>query len=277
LYHIYFIFAEDPFAQDWVSSSNLPVILSSNPSLFSRSLKKQLIPCYDFLKSVLVEEKVVTTLKHSPRAFQYNVTNNMAPNISLLRQLGVPQSSISFLVCNYPYEAFNKHTRFVEAVRPPGYGNGIRYQVMEMGFDPLKTVFVLAIQVLLKISKPKLESKLELYKRWGWSKNMAMSAFKRHPNCMLSSEEKITKAMDFIVNKMGWTSANIAINHAVLFFSLEKRIMPRFLVIQILVAKDLVKNDLSMSSILKPIERSFFGKVCDQIPGQHCQILICDI
>jgi mTERF domain-containing protein len=106
--------------------------------LFLRSLKKQLNPCYDFLKSVLVEEKVVTTLKHSPRAFLYNVTNNMVPNIEFLRQLGVPQSSISFLVSNYPCEAFSKHTRFVEAVQ----------QVMEMGFDPLKTVFVLAIQVL---------------------------------------------------------------------------------------------------------------------------------
>jgi mTERF domain-containing protein len=76
---------------------------------------------------------------------------------------------------------------------------------------------------------------LELYKRWGWSKDMALSAFKRHPNCMLLSEEKITKAMDFFVNKMGWPSANISLNPSVLFFSLEKRIMPRFLVIQILL------------------------------------------
>jgi mTERF domain-containing protein len=74
----------------------------------------------------------------------------MTPNIALLRQLGVPQSSISFLVSNYPSEAFSKHTRFVEAV----------HQFMEMGFDPLKTVFVLAIQVFLKMSKPKLESKV---------------------------------------------------------------------------------------------------------------------
>jgi len=87
-----------------VSSSDLPGILSSNPSLFARSLKKHLVPCYDFLKSVLlVEEKVLTTLKRSPRAFLYNVTNNMAPNIALLRQLGVPQSAISFLVSSVHY------------------------------------------------------------------------------------------------------------------------------------------------------------------------------
>jgi mTERF domain-containing protein len=247
-----------------VSGSDLPVFVSSSPSLLTRSLKKQLLPCYDFLKSVLlVEEKVVTTLKHSPRAFLYNVTNNMAPNIALLRQLGVPQSSISFLVCHHPYKAFSKHTRFVEAVQ----------RVMEMGFDPLKTVFVMAIQVLLKMSKPKLESKLEFYKRWGWSKDMALSAFKRHPNCMLLSEEKITKAMDFLVNKMGWPSTNIAINPAVLFFSLEKRIMPRFSVIQILVAKDLVKNDLSLSTILICNERRFLEKFVIKFQDDIPQLL----
>jgi mTERF domain-containing protein len=219
--------------------------------LFGRSLKKQLIPCYDFLKSVLlVNEKVLKVLTRSPRAFQHNVTNNMAPNIALLRQLGVPHSAISFLVSNHPCEAFTTHTRFVEAVD----------EVTEMGFDPLKTVFVHAIQVLLKMSKPKLESKLELYKRWGWSRDMALSAFKRNPICMLLSEEKITKAMDFLVNKIGWLSANIAMNPVVLSFSLEKRIMHRFSVIQILLAKDLVKNDLSLSTILTSNESRFLEK-----------------
>jgi mTERF domain-containing protein len=122
-----------------VLSSDLPGIFSSNPMLLGRSLEKQLIPSYDFLKSVvLVNEKVLTALKRSARAFQFNVATNMAPNVALLRRLGAPQSTISFLVSNYPSEVFAKHTRFVEAVQ----------QVMEI-FNPLKTVFALAIQVLL--------------------------------------------------------------------------------------------------------------------------------
>ena len=96
--------------------------------------------------------------------------------------------------------------------------------------------------------------------RWGWSKDMALCAFKKNPLCMILSEEKMTKVMDFLVNKMGCLSANIAINPAVLLFSLEKRIMPRFSVIQILVAKDLVKNDLPLSTILLPNERRFLEK-----------------
>ena len=234
-----------------VSSSDLITILSSYPFLFKRDLKKHLIPCYDFLKSVLlVDEKVLVTFKRAPRSFICDVTNTMAPNISLLRQLGAPPSTISFLVTNFPSAAFSKHTKFVEAV----------HLVMEMGFDPMKTVFVLAIQVLFKMKKPKLESRLELYKRWGWSKDMALAAFKRFPNCMLSSEEKITKTMDFLVNKIGWSSANIARSPSVITLSLENKIIPRCSVVQILLAKGLVKNNLAVGTFLRPTERIFLEK-----------------
>jgi mTERF domain-containing protein len=234
-----------------VSSSDLITILSSNPFLFKSNLKKRLIPCYDFLKSVLlVDEKVLKTFKRSSRFFLSNVTNTMAPNIALLRQVGAPPSTISFLVTNFPSEAFIKHTKFVEAV----------HQVKEMGFDPMKTAFVEAIQVLLKMSKPKLESKLELYKRWGWSKDMALAVFKRSPNCMLSSEEKMTKTMDFLVNKIGWPPKRIATNPAVIKLSLEKRIIPRWSVVQILLAKGLIKNNLALGTFLQPSERKFLEK-----------------
>jgi mTERF domain-containing protein len=92
-----------------VSSSDLLILASSNPFLLKINLKRRLIPCYDFLKSVLVvDEKVLKTFKRSPQACLGDVTNTMAPNISLLRQLGAPPSAISFLVTNYPSTAFIK-------------------------------------------------------------------------------------------------------------------------------------------------------------------------
>jgi mTERF domain-containing protein len=143
------------------------------------------------------------------------------------------------LVTNFPSSAFSKQTKFVEAVQ----------QVMEMGFE--------AIQVLFKMKKPKLESRFELYKRWGWSKDKALAAFKRSPNCMVSSEEKITKTMNFLVNKIGSPSKHIVINAAVIKLSLEKRIIPRWSVAQILLAKGLVKNNLALGTFLKQTERKF--------------------
>ena len=234
-----------------VSSSDLTRILASSPLLLVRSLENHLIPCYNFLRSVLVvDEKVITTLKRSQLSFLFDVTNNMVPNIALLREFGVNESAISFLVTNFPAIAFIKHAKFVEAV----------HEVKEMGFDPSKSVFVLAIQVIFKMKKPMWESKLEVYKRWGWSKDVALLAFRSYPNCVLLSEEKITKTMDFLVYKMGCPSADIAKNPSVLGLSLEKRIIPRCSVVQLLLAKDLIKNKFSSATLLLPSEKCFLEK-----------------
>ncbi|KAG6645084.1 hypothetical protein CIPAW_08G098600 [Carya illinoinensis] len=171
------------------SCSDLPRFLSSNPPLLSRSLEKRLIPCLDFLKSILLEdEKVVSSVKRAPWVIQFDPRKNMIPNIELLRQVGAPQSAIAFLVTNFPSSVLNKHTRFAELV----------HEVKEMGFNPSKIVFVEAIHAFAKITKSKLESKLELYKR----------------------------------------------NPTVINFCLEKRIVPICSLIQILLAKGLVKSDL---------------------------------
>lgn len=80
------------------------------------------------------------------------VVNDAVQNIEVLKKLGVPQGCISLLVSNFPTVAFAKHSRFVEAVN----------SVKEMGFDPLMSYFVLALQVIAKINKETWESRFTL-------------------------------------------------------------------------------------------------------------------
>ena len=170
---------------------------------------------------------------------------------NFLSEFGVPESAISFLVTNFRGIVLIKHAKFVKAV----------HEVKEMGFDPSKSEFVLTIQVILKLKKkPMLKSKLEVYKRWGWCKDVALLAFRRYPNCVLLSEDKITKTMDFLVHKMGCPSADIAKNPSVLGLSLEKRIIPRCSVVQVLLAKDMIKNKFSSATLLLPSEKCFLEK-----------------
>jgi mTERF domain-containing protein len=247
-----------------VIGSDLPRILTLSPDLLRRSLNNHLIPCYDFLKSVLlVNEKVITTMKRSQRAFLCDVTNVMVPNIALLRELGAPQSAISLLVTNFPSVAFITHAKFVKAVQ----------MVKEFGFDPSKAAFMQAIQVVLKMKKPMWEYKFEVFMRWGWSKEDTLLAFKRSPHCMLLSEEKITKAMNFLVSNLGYSSTDIAKNPVVLNLSLEKRLIPRCSVVQILLAKDLVKNDLSLSTFLLPNEKYFLERFVIKFQDDVPQLL----
>ncbi|KAJ9178535.1 hypothetical protein P3X46_010413 [Hevea brasiliensis] len=76
-----------------VSRLGISIIVSRNPDLLTRSIQRHMIPLYEVLKSVLVsDKKVVTALKRMRRSFRlYSLSNNL----SLLRGLGVSQSSIS--------------------------------------------------------------------------------------------------------------------------------------------------------------------------------------
>jgi mTERF domain-containing protein len=90
---------------------------------------------------------------------------------------------------------------------------------------------------------------------------VALAAFKRCPNCMLSLEEKITKIMNFLVNRIGSPSKHIATDPSLITLSLEKRTIPRCSVVQILLAKGLVKNNLAWGTFLKLTERMFLEKI----------------
>ena len=90
---------------------------------------------------------------------------------------------------------------------------------------------------------------------------------------MCLSEERITKAMDFLVNRMGWPSEHISRNPIVLLFSLEKRTIPRCSVFQILLSKGLVKKDSALFTILRPKEKDFLENYVTKFQQNIPQLL----
>ncbi|KAK7304971.1 hypothetical protein VNO77_42868 [Canavalia gladiata] len=137
---------------------------------------------YEILRSVVLDDKKVAT--EHPFAFTYNdLMDNLVLNIEVLRQCGVPQSSITLLMVHSPSAAYAKHSKFVEAVKA----------VEEVGFNPLKIIFVMAVQVLVTRSKAVWDSRFEVYERWGWNREMVLQAFRKFPNFMKLSEKMVTK------------------------------------------------------------------------------------
>ncbi|WJX37889.1 hypothetical protein P8452_25609 [Trifolium repens] len=235
-----------------VSTTDLPKILLMNTNLLKLSLEKNLIPRFHIIRSLVRDDKeVVSVLKHWSWTFYNNsMVNDSVPNIEVLRKLGVPQRFISLLVCNFPKVAFTKHSRFVEAVN----------FVKEMGFNPLKSNFVLALQGIVKMDKETWESKLKIFQGWGWSKDIYVSAFQRYPQYILISEKKIMKTMNFLVKDMGLTPEDIARIPGILNRNLEKTIMPRCAVVKILKSRGLIKSSLSLSSFIIISEKKFLER-----------------
>ncbi|KAE9596330.1 putative transcription regulator mTERF family [Lupinus albus] len=235
-----------------ISTTVLPKLMLKNHTFLTRSLDKFLIPRYKILRSVVrSDEEVVGALKRDALGFMYcDLNNNFIPNINVLKELCVPQTSISILVMHYPGTAYIAHSRFVEGVN----------LAKELGFDPLKVSFIGALHVLLNLERAKWESRLESYQKWGWSREISLSAFRKFPTFMSLTEERFAKSMNFLVNDMGWPSEDIAGYPVVLAYSLEKRIIPRCRVIKILKSKGLIKNSLSIGSFTSRTEESFLMK-----------------
>ncbi|KAJ4828500.1 hypothetical protein Tsubulata_012465 [Turnera subulata] len=235
-----------------LSSPDLARIFSKNPTILTRSLERQLVPAYDFLKSIyLSDEKIFTALKRTTWILTDDHSKNLRPNIELLRELGVPRAYLSSLLTHFPEAPLQRHELFSKAVD----------EVMEMGFDPKKSSFVLAVHSLCgEANKSLWQRCFEVYsKRWGWSNDEILMAFRRHPHCMMLSEKKIMKAMDFFVNKMGLPSTDIVNCPTALFFSLEKRTIPRCRVVNVLVSKGL-KEGFRLNSVLPPTEKDFLRR-----------------
>ncbi|XP_077248881.1 transcription termination factor MTERF15, mitochondrial-like [Tasmannia lanceolata] len=234
-----------------LSGHNLAKILCSNPYILERSLKKHIMPYIDFLRSHLhTNENIVSALRRSARLLTMDIQKPMVSNVSTLQKHGVPESGISKLIMTQPSALVVNPDRFSENMMT----------IKELGFNPVKLMFIRAVYILSGISKLTWEAKLEVYKSEGWSENEVVFAFKRQPMCMGISEKKIRKASDYFVNKMGWKPSVISRNPALLNLSLEKRIHPRCTVMQILMSEGVIDKDLNLVWVLKLTENDFMEK-----------------
>ncbi|KAF3545164.1 hypothetical protein DY000_02002617 [Brassica cretica] len=233
-----------------VSKSLLARTLASDPTILTRSLVNQLIPSYNFLKSVLdADDKIVAALR---RIFLEDHTKNLVPNINHMSETGVPGKCIQLLLTHFPEAVMQKNHEFREITK----------QAKEMGFNPQKTTFVLAIHALSGKGNRSIWDKcFEVYQRWGWSEDDIMCAFKKHPHCMMLAERKINRTMEFLVKEMNMAPRSIAGCPVVLLFSLDKRIIPRCSVVKMLASKGMVKEDWSLTSLLVPVEKVFLEKL----------------
>ncbi|KAG5001878.1 hypothetical protein AAZX31_08G295400 [Glycine max] len=235
-----------------ISNADMPKILIASHHMLFRSLDKCLIPRYEILSSLLRDKgEVVRALKNAPFGFTYvDMMTHLVPNIRVLRESGVPQGSISYLLMHSGTLAYRDHSKFVEAVNT----------AKGFGFNPLKRTFVVGVEVLANKSKAVWESRFEVYERCGWNREIALGAVRKFPSIVKLSEEVFIKKMSFLVKDMGCSSEDIAEYPQVVTYNLEKRIIPRFSIIKMLKSKGLLKKNLHFSAIICITEANFLEK-----------------
>ncbi|XP_059654567.1 uncharacterized protein LOC132301320 [Cornus florida] len=175
----------------------------------------------------------------------------------------VPELNIVALFTEKPQAFTANADRFKEIVE----------EVKKMGFNPTTMMFGIVIHTLGAMSKSTWEKKVEVYKKWGLSEDEMLVAFVKHLRCMMASEDKIMGMMDFFVNKMGWESSIIVRRPGLLSLSLERRIIPRCLVYQILLSKGLIKKDFGLIKMMDYPESYFIQKYVKKYEEEAPELL----
>ncbi|KAL5710885.1 hypothetical protein ACHQM5_021396 [Ranunculus cassubicifolius] len=241
---------------------NLVKVLSFNLFVLNSSLENRIIPNIVYLKSfVTTDSNMATLLSRSSWILKLNVEKLMAPNIALLRANGVPDSYIEKIVVQKPIALMRGPDQFKEIVE----------EIKKMKFNPLLFSFAKGIVVLTQLSKSSWEAKFSIYRKYGWSKEVFYMAFRSQPKLMEASAKKIEDTLEFLVNKMGYDPLLIAEYPTIITFSLDKRIIPRCLVFELLVSEGLIGKEYNISSILtayneKDFVEKFVTKFQDKIP-----------
>ena len=220
------------FSNNGVSGSALVHIVSADPVILRRSLQNQIIPCISFLKKVLPTDHKIASLLTAKRGtwVVHKFSEKMVPNIETLRSHGVPESNILRMLILRPRTlSFNT-----------GAFKGILKRVKEMGFDENGLMFIHGVCTLCGMKKAKWESKVSVFRSFGWGEEEVIALFVKQPKFMNSSEARIRKSLDFFMNELHWMPEDISKYPIVLFLSFEKRVVPRSRVLQLLIEKGLV-------------------------------------
>ncbi|KAG7559932.1 Transcription termination factor mitochondrial/chloroplastic [Arabidopsis thaliana x Arabidopsis arenosa] len=264
------------------SSSEFTEIVSNVPTILGKKGEKSISLYYDFVKDIMEDGK---SLCHS---WPEGKKGNKIRNISVLRELGVPQRLLFPLVISN-YQPVCGKEKFEETLK----------KVVDMGFDPAKSTFVEALHkwpFFLKFSEKKIILMFETLKKCGLMEEEVISVLKTRPQCIRASEQKILdsietflnlgfsrdefkimvkrypqctaytaetvrKKFEVLVKKMNWPLEDVVLIPAVLGYSLEKRIVPRTNVIKALMSKGLIGSENPpISSVLVCTDQEFLKR-----------------
>ncbi|XP_052201829.1 uncharacterized protein LOC127807775 isoform X2 [Diospyros lotus] len=245
-----------------LSETDVVKMITSHPPLLNRNLKNHIIPLFDFLRTLLGGEQcAVYFIKRHPLIFKYNVSDNMAPNLSALQDIGF--RNIKKLM------SISRFTRVLGEVKPSRF-NKIVNEVMDIGFDSSLSHFISAIIAMASHTEKTWEKKLKFYGSLGFSDQEVLSMFKKQPTSMEISKEKIRAAVQFFTKKFHWSPTQISARPGILLYNLEKRVIPRCSVLQALVARNKVRKNVSVLSLVcisdKDFEDKYVTKYMEEVP-----------
>ncbi|KAJ8427667.1 hypothetical protein Cgig2_012080 [Carnegiea gigantea] len=232
-----------------LSGPGLIQFVTENPEVFHRGLNSCILPPTQALRQVLgIDGNSIALFKRLSGTVINDLAKNLVPNVTLLRNYGIPLDSIRKRIIHQPSPYIGKPKSFEDLL--------IKVE-KKWGIPRDSPVFLYGVHLVGSLSDEVMESKCQVFKNFGWTESDIREIVRRIPNCLTSSEARIKKSLEFFRNELGYKPAVIASHPALLISSLEKRIIPRHKVLLVLKEKALITRDYPLYNAVNLSETSF--------------------
>jgi len=223
------------------------VVLCNPQLLFYRS-ERNVKSKLSFLRTFMLEEDISKLVSNYALIFNSR-EDKLKSATSLLQRLGVEGKALSHLVVRQPLLMRTSEEKVMESFK----------QAETLGFKKGSKLFAVAMRAFLGLGKEKLERKLHCLSGLGFSNEHISELSRREPRILGLSEEKLKRNVDFVVNSAGLSLADLLKYPQLFSLSLEKRIIPRYRVIEALKSIQVqeVKRETTLRDMVQLTEKNF--------------------
>ncbi|KAL8154438.1 hypothetical protein V2J09_012198 [Rumex salicifolius] len=233
---------------------DLGLIISQHFCLLRYSLKAHIIPSLLTLKSIIgSDEQFISFLLKTKcsRFLSFNWSKNVPQNLLLLQSYGLSTAQMKQLTLQKPH---------VMVQRSQWFEKNLKTVEEKLGIPRTSPMFVQGICAWNKVNEAKFESRLQVFRSYGWSETEISTLLRKHPSVLNLSEKLVMVKLNYFMEELGYGSDFLVSHPALLSYSMEKRIVPRTAVIHALKEKNLLETDIGFYTFISCSESYFLKK-----------------
>ncbi|THU52149.1 hypothetical protein C4D60_Mb10t00950 [Musa balbisiana] len=230
------------------SDTEIVQLVSSCPGLL---YLRDIQPRINFWRSLLgSNERLIKASRRNMFLLTSSLTQKIEPNISLLRECGISEQRITQMLVAIP-SFFCRTNKYInESIK----------HVEELGVSRDCKMFPRALLTVVSLSRSRFDATTASLMSFGWSQPDSIAAFRRHPVIWNYSKKNLSDKMTFLMEEAGCELTYIICRSVLLTYSLEKRLRPRYEVINFLDQNKLLDKGRNLLSVMVLSEEKFRNK-----------------
>ncbi|RWW13765.1 hypothetical protein GW17_00022504 [Ensete ventricosum] len=229
------------------SDTEMVQLVSSCPSVLR---VRDIQPNINFWRSLLgSNERLIKLSRRSLIVLACSLSQKIEPNISILRECGISKQCIADFVVKDPRLICRSNKYIKEAIK----------LVEELGVSRDCKMFPYVL-FSAALSRSKFDAISATLMSFGWSQPDIIALVRKCPSIWKYSKKNLSDKMTFVMKEAGCELTYISCRPVLLTHSLEKRLRPRYEVVNFLQQNKLLDKEHGLLSVVKLSEEKFGKK-----------------